>query len=414
LRIMRQMLTECLLLTGAGALIGVASAPFLGRSLRYLLPPGPLSQLISMDTRPNVAVLAFTAGVCVVCALAAGLLPALHVSRIALSTTLNAGGRSGAAGRPHNRIRSMLVASEVALAMVTLVGAGLFARGFQQSMHIDPGFDPDHVLVNQFYLSTNENGPNVMIVNQAFARRYFAGRNPIGHAVHGWGRWFRIVGVAKDSKYHYLSETTPPYFYVSFRQLYRADMNLAFYVRTRGEPLGILSALRAQTREIDPNVTVFDAAPLKEYIGASLYPQKVAASLMAIMSALALLLAAVGLYSTMAYSVAQRTQEIGVRMALGARPGRVLVMVVRQGLTLTAFGMAVGIGLAWVLARMAASISATNSAMGATQKVLQGNATDPLIYAAAIVFLGAVAALAAYFPARRAARVEPMEALRTE
>jgi len=185
-------------------------------------------------------------------------------------------------------------------------------------------------------------------------------------------------------------------------------------VRTRGEPLGILSALRAQTREIDPNVTVFDAAPLKEYIGASLYPQKVAASLMAIMSALALLLAAVGLYSTMAYSVAQRTQEIGVRMALGARPGRVLVMVVRQGLTLTAFGMAVGIGLAWVLARMAASISATNSAMGATQKVLQGNATDPLIYAAAIVFLGAVAALAAYFPARRAARVEPMEALRTE
>src|SRR5438105_269907 len=232
--------------------------------------------------------------------------------------------------------------------------------------------------------------------------------------VHGWGSWFRIVGVAKDSKYHYLNETTPPYFYVPFRQLYRQDMNLAFYVRAKGDPDSVLSTLRKQTRELDPNVTVFDAAPLKEYIGASLYPQKVAASLMAIMGGLALLLAAVGLYSAMAYSVAQRTQEIGVRMALGAKPGRVLLMVVRQGLSLTAIGLVAGAGLAWMMARLAANVSATNSAMGSTQKVLQGSATDPLIYASAIVFLTAVAALAAYFPARRAASVEPMEALRTE
>ena len=502
-RIVRQVLTECLLLTGAGAVLGLAAAPFLGYALRYLLPPGPISQLISMDTRPNLAVLAFTAGVCVLCALAAGLVPALHVSRIALSTTLNAGGRTGAAGRPRNRMRSVLVASEVALALVTLIGAALFARGFQRTLHIDPGFDPDHVLVNQFYLSTNgynlfqrlefcrrlaermesapgvtdvaysdgvplgfepswweelkiegyapqpdenmsifrnvispgylplmhipvvdgrnfteqdnEKAPLVMIVGQTFAQRFFAGRNPIGHMVHGWGRWFRIVGVAKDSKYHYLSETTPPYFYVPFRQVYREDMNLAFYLRTKGEePDSMLSMLRAQTRDLDPNVTVFDAAPLREFIGASLYPQKVAASLMAIMGALALLLAAVGLYSTMAYTVAQRTQEIGVRIALGAKPARVLLMVVRQGLTLTALGLVVGAGLAWFLARLAANVSASNSTMGANQKLLQGNAADPLIYAAAIIFLSAVAALAAYFPARRAASVEPMEALRTE
>ena len=501
-RIIRQVLIECLLLTAGGAAIGLVAAPFLGHALRYLLPPGPISQLISTDTRPNIAVLGFTAGVCVLCALAAGLVPALHVSRIALSTTLNAGGRSGTAGRPHNRMRSALVASEVALALVTLVGAGLFARSFQQTLRIDPGFDPNHILVNQFYLSTNgynlaqrrefcrrlaermesapgvtdvaysdgvplgfepswweelkiegyapqpdenmnifrnvispgylplmhipivdgrnfteqdnENGPRVMIVNQAFARRFFAGRNPIGHMVHGWGSWFRVVGVVKDSKYHYLSETTPPYFYVPFRQLYREDMNLAFYVRTKGEPDWILSTLRAQTRAIDPNVTVFDAAPLKEYIGASLYPQKVAASMMAIMSALALLLAAVGLYSAMAYSVAQRTQEIGVRMALGAQPGRVLRMVIRQGLALTAMGLVAGAALAFIMARLAANISFTNSAMGATQKVLQTSATDPLIYLAAIVFLSGVAALAAYFPARRAASVQPMEALRAE
>ena len=501
-RIVRQVLTECLMLTGAGAVIGLAAAPFLGHALRYLMPPGPISQLISMDTRPNLAVLGFTAGVCVLCALAAGMVPAMHVSRIALSTTLNAGGRSGAAGRQRNRMRSTLVAAEVAMALVTLVGAGLFARGFQQTLHIDPGFDPDHVLVNQFYLSTNgynlfqrrefcrrlaenmqsgpgvtdvaysdgvplsfepswweelkidgytpqpeenmsiyrnvispgylplmhipildgrnfteqdnENGPLVMIVNQAFAQHFFAGRNPIGHTVHGWGRWFRVVGVARDSKYHYLSEPAPPYFYVPFRQIYREDMNLAFYVRTRGDPEWVLPALRAQTRALDPNVTVFDAAPLKEYIGASLYPQKVAASLMTIMGALALLLAAVGLYSAMAYSVAQRTQEIGVRMALGARPGLVLLMVVRQGLALTAIGLVAGAGLAWFLARLAANVSSTNSAMGANQKVLQDNAADPLIYGAAILFLSAIAALAAYFPARRAASVEPMEALRTE
>jgi len=455
-----------------------------------------------MDTRPNPAVLGFTAGVCVLCALAAGLVPSLHVSRMALSTTLNAGGRSGTAGRPRNRMRSALVASEVALALVTLVGAGLFARGFQQTLRIDPGFDPEHVLVNQFYLSTNgynlaqrrefcrrladrmqsvpgvtnvaysdgvplgfepswweelkiegyapqpdenmsifrnvispgyfslmhipmadgrnfteqdnENAPPVMIVNQAFVRRFFPGRSPIGHMIHGWGSWFRVIGMVKDSKYHYLSEATPPYFYVPFRQIYREDMNLAFYVRTQGDPEWVLTSLRAQTRSIDPNVTVFDAVPLREFIGASLYPQKVAASLMSIMGALALLLAAVGLYSAMAYSVVQRTQEIGVRMALGAQPGRVLRMVVRQGLVLTAIGLVAGAGLAFVLAHAAATVSFTNSAMGVTTSVLQGSATDPLIYAAAILFLSSVAALAAYFPARRAASVEPMEALRSE
>lgn len=501
-RIIRQVLTECLLLTGAGAALGLAAAPFLGHALRYLMPPGPMSLLVSMDTRPNLAVLAFTTGVCVLCALAAGLVPALHVSRIALSTTFNSGGRSGTAGRPRNRMRSTLVTCEVALALVTMVGAGLFARGFQQSLHIDPGFDPNHILVNQFYLSTNgyslaqrrefcrrlgermqsapavtdvaysdgiplgfepswweelkiegyspfpnenmnifrnvispgylplmhipliegrnfteqdnENAPPVMIVNQAFAQRFFAGRNPIGHVVHGWGSWFRIVGIAKDSRYHYLNETTPPYFYVPFRQVFREDMNLAFYVRTKGNPDWVLSTLRMQAHAIDPNVTVFDAAPLKEFIGASLYPQKVAASLMAIMGALALLLAAVGLYSSMAYSVAQRTQEIGVRMALGAQPGRVLRMVVRQGLTLTAVGLVAGVALAWVLAHLAANVSATNSAMGETQRVLQASAVDPLIYSAAVIFLTAVASLAAYFPARRAASVEPMDALRAE
>src|SRR5580698_768938 len=504
MRLARQVLTESLLLTGTGAALGLALTPWMSRALKLLMPPGPMEQLVAMDTRPDFAVLAFTAGVCVLAALAAGLVPALQVGRLNLSARLNAGGRSGTAGRGRNRLRSVLVASEVALALVTLVGAGLFARGFETTMRIDSGFDPNHVMLNQFYLNTNgynlaqrkeflrrleermtaapgvtgvaysdgiplgfepswweeldiegyarrpnenmnifrnvispgylplmhipivegrnfteadnddKNSPAVMIVNEAFVRRFFAGRDPIGTRIHGWGSWFRVVGVAKDSKYHYLGENTPAYFYVPFRQLYREDMNLAFYVRTRGEPDSVLTTLRAQVRDLDPNVTVFDAAPLKEFIGASLYPQKVAASLMTVLGSIALLLAAVGLYSVMAYSVAQRTQEIGVRMAMGAQRGHVLRMIIRQGLALTAGGLVAGSVLAIGLARVIASVSVTNSAMGSSEKLLGSGADTPLIYLAAAGFLCAVAALASWLPARRAAAIDPMCALRTE
>ena len=503
-RLARQVLTESLLLTGTGAALGLAVTPWMSHALKFLMPPGPMQQLVAMDTRPDLSVLAFTAGICVIAALAAGLVPALQVCRINLSARLNAGGRSGTAGRSRNRLRSILVGSEVALALVTLVGAGLFARGFQTTMRIDPGFEPNSVLLSQFYLNTNsyslaqrkefcrrleermrsapgvtdvaysdgvplsfepswweelkiegyamrpnenmsifrnvispgylplmhipivegrnfteadnedKTSPAVMIVNEAFVRRFFHGRDPIGTRIHGWGSWFRVVGVAKDSKYHYLGESTPAYFYVPFRQLYREDMNLAFYVRTKGEPDSILSTLRAQVRDLDPNVTVFDAAPLKEYIGASLYPQKVAASLMIVLGSIAQLLAAVGLYSVMAYSVAQRTQEIGLRMALGAQPRHVLRMVIGQGLAFTSGGLIAGAVLSIGLARAVASVSFTNSAMGSSASLLGAGANTPLIYLAAAGFLCAVATLATCLPARRAAAIDPMKALRTE
>jgi ABC-type antimicrobial peptide transport system permease subunit len=251
-------------------------------------------------------------------------------------------------------------------------------------------------------------------VNEAFVRRFFAGRDPIGTRIHGWGSWFRVVGVAKDSKYHYLGESTPAYFYVPFRQVYREDMNIAFYVRTKGAPDSVLNMLRTQARGIDPNVTVFDAAPLKEFIGASLYPQKIAASLMTVLGSIALLLAAVGLYSVMAYSVAQRTQEIGVRMALGAQRGHVLRMVIRQGLALTVGGLIAGSVLSIGLARAVSSISFTGGGMGASANLLGTGANNPLIFIAAAVFLCAVATLASWLPARRAAAIDPMQALRTE
>jgi predicted permease len=500
-RMVRQVLTECMLLTLSGAALGVAAAPLLARSLKLLMPPGPWSTIVSVDVKPSLAVLSFTAGLCILAALAAGMLPALQIARLNVNARLSAGARTGAMGRSRNRLRSVLVASEVALALVALVGAALFARSFRQTMHIDPGFDPDHVLLGQLYLSTNgynlaqrqefcrrlglnmqsapgvediafsdgvplgfepswweeleiegysrqpdenmnifrnvvspgylpllripildgrnfteqdnENAPRVMIVNETFVHRYFRDRNPIGKQVHGWGKWFRIVGVAKDSKYHYLNESPVPYFYVPFRQTYREDMNLAVYVRTHGDPNNILSALRTQARSIDPNVTVFDAAPLPDFIGASLYPQKIAASLMSVMSALAILLAAVGLYSVMAYWVAQRTQEIGVRMALGAQPSHVLRMVVNKGLTVTLIGVACGCLLAAALVRAIGSLS-FSSVMGVKVSLLERSPMDPLLYAAAAALLCGIAFLACWNPARRAASINPTEALRAE
>jgi predicted permease len=283
---------------------------------------------------------------------------------------------------------------------------------------ISPGYLPlMHIPMvdgRNFTEQDNENAPAVMIVNEAFVQRFFAGHSPIGKKIHGWGSWFRVVGVAKDSKYHYLGESTPAYFYVPFRQVFREDMNLAFYVRSQGDPDSALSTLRTQARAIDPNVTVFDAAPLKEFIGASLYPQKVAASLMTVLGSIALLLAAVGLYSVMAYSVAQRTQEIGVRMALGANPVHVSWMVVRQGLGLATGGLVVGTALAIGMARAIESVSFTNSGMGTSARLLGSGANHPLIYVGAAAFLSVVAVLASYLPARRAASVDPMQALRAE
>ena len=500
LRLAQQVLTESLLLTATGAALGVFMTPWMSRALKLLLPPGQLS--LSLQNGLSLRAVVFTAGLCLIVTLAAGLVPALQSGRTELSAKLSEGGRAGAAGRGRHRLRSVLVASEVALALVALVCAGLFVRAFQQTRQIDPGFDPNHVLLSQFYLATNgldlaqrkefcrrlrekmeaapgvvdvaysdgvplgfepswwedlkiegfvahagenmkifrnvvspgylallkipltegrdftehddESSQPVMIVNQTFARRFFGGANPVGRRIHGWGKWFVVVGEAHDSKYHYLGESAVPYFYVPFRQIFREDMNLAFYVRTRGNPLAALAALRAGAREINPNVTVFDAVPLAEYIGASIYPQKVAASLLIVLGGLSMLLAAVGLYSVMAYSVAQRTQEIGIRMALGARQADVLGMVVRQGMVLAGFGLVAGAILSLAVTRSLASLSFTNSAMGAGSKLLTGNSTDPLIYLGTAAFLCVVAALAAFVPAWRAASIDPMRALRTE
>ena len=243
------------------------------------------------------------------------------------------------------------------------------------------------------------NSAPVAIVNEPFARRFFAGRNPVGRKIHAMGKWLTIVGLAKGSKYYILTEPPRPYFYVPFRQG-PAPEDIVFYLRAAGDPASAIATLRREVANVDPTAGVFDAMPLSDYIGAPLFPQRFAATLLSALGAMSLLLAAVGLYSVMAYAVSQRTHEIGIRLAMGARPGDVLAMVVRKGVLLTGAGILAGIAAALVGVRLVAGMLANVSA------------TDPLIFVATSLFIVCVALLAAYLPARRASKVDPIVALR--
>jgi hypothetical protein len=240
----------------------------------------------------------------------------------------------------------------------------------------------------------------VMIVNERFVKRFYGSANPIGRKVRGWGKWFTIVGLVKDTKFHTPNEDQRALIFVPFRQVYREDMGIAFYARATGDANSAMAAMQREVRQMDPNVGVFDATPLTEYITASLFAQKIAASLLGILGALALGLAAVGLYCVMAYTITQRTQEIAIRMALGAKPGDVLTLVVRQAMGIVLAGILVGMGVAGALTRVAAGL------------LVHVSATDPLIFSSAAGFLAVVGLIAACLPAIRAARIDPNVALR--
>jgi ABC-type antimicrobial peptide transport system permease subunit len=217
-----------------------------------------------------------------------------------------------------------------------------------------------------------------------------------------WDEWRTIVGVVATSKYHALAESPQPYFYVPLRQTFRASTDIAVHVRGDGD-LGTLGGeVRSALQALDPRLPPPLMTTLAEYIGASYFAQRVASMLLGVLAALALLLASVGLYSLIAYGVAARRQEIGVRIALGATGGDILRMIVGQGVRTTAIGVAAGIGLALLSARALATLL-----FGVTP------ADVPTVIASAVV-LGGVALAASYVPARSATKIEPSEALRAE
>jgi predicted permease len=243
-------------------------------------------------------------------------------------------------------------------------------------------------------------GAPVMIVNQAFAKRFFRGQSPLGRKVRAAGKDCRVVGLARDSKYFGPAESPTPHFYLAFQQFYNSSPDLYFLVRTAGQPAQTIPLLRRAVTEIDANAAAFYAVPLAEYTEVATFGHRVAANLMAALALMCLLLAGLGLYSVMSYTVSQRIPEIGIRMAMGARPRNVIGMVVGQGMALALAGMAVGAVAALATTRLVASM------------LCRVDAADPLTFALAGLFLGAVALLATWLPAFRATRVDPMSALR--
>lgn len=487
-RLARQLLTEASVLAVSGAAFGLLSAVWLARSLRWLLPTFAMSSLV--EPRVNASVLLFAGVLAASVTLAAGLAPAIQGSRESLNDALHEGGRGGIGGLRSARARGLLVAAEMALAVIAVVGAGLFYQSFRHTRAVSPGFDSERVAIStistalagydsargdallaavasrlrsragvmsvsytdyvplslgagswedlrvegytpqtgesmklyraaigpdyfrtmrtplvegrEFTIADDSAGPRVMIVNESFVRQYLAGRAPLGHRVRGWGKWFTIVGVVRDSKTYRLTEPARPYFYVPVRQVYRPEYGYSFVVRAGVSADEAVRAIGATIRAIDPTIPVFNAMPLSEYIDGPLAGQRTVAAVLGVMAVVSLLLSAIGLYGVIAYAVSQRTKEIGVRVALGAQRGDVLRAVGGNAARLLIRGLVAGLAGAVAVARVAAS------------QLFGVNAGDVTVFATAAAVMTAVAIAAIYVPARRALAVSPIRALRVE
>jgi putative ABC transport system permease protein len=242
-----------------------------------------------------------------------------------------------------------------------------------------------------------------MIVNQAFTRRFFRTEAAVGRRVKIFGKWATVVGVARDSKYFSPAELPQPHFYLPARQALQGLLReLYVFIRTAGDPEQAIPLLRRVVAATDSGASSFHAVRLSEYTQLSLFPQRVAASLMASLGVMCLFLAALGLYSVMSCAVNQRAQEIGVRMAMGARPAAVIGMLVRQGMLLALTGLVAGVAAAFAVTRLVASM------------LIHVSASDPATFVASALFLALVALLSTWLPARRATRIDPMIALRQQ
>jgi predicted permease len=490
LRLVRQLAVEALVIAALGGALALLIAAWAGPPLAALLAGSSVPMAtIAIDASPDARVFVFTAALSVVTAVLFGLWPAFRASRLDLVTALKDGG-SPTRGVRFGLGRS-LVAAQVALSLILLVGAGLFVRSLMKLEAIDRGFNSDSVLLfalaptgdrplppgerrevyrqliaraeslpgvvaasasavslfmgeswgnlitveglvptagttprtfvnamtprhfevmqiglargRVFTTADHETAPRVAIVNETFARQFFGEADPIGRRV-GFGQqpsaMMEVIGVVRDAKYIDLREANRPMLYVPFTQ--HQQPLLALEVRVASDPAAVAPALRRELAAADVRMAVVRESTLRQQVSWSIAAEQLTARLSAVFGALALLLAAVGLYGVLAYVTAQRTGEIGVRMALGASSGAVQWLVLRQALLLVIAGLAIGIPAALAGARLVA---------GQLYGIV---AVDPLTFALAIALLCTVALIAAYLPARRASRVDPLIALRCD
>ncbi|HSM88148.1 MAG TPA: ABC transporter permease, partial [Candidatus Limnocylindrales bacterium] len=487
-RIVSQLLTEAMVLASAGGALGLALA-VIGRNVMWRFRPPQLQQA-DLDLSLDTHVLLFTFLVAIGTGLIFGLVPALQASRPDLVSELKE--RSGGelySGRRF-KLRDALVAIQVAVCLVALVGAGLFLLSLRNAQQMEAGFDTHNLAMLNFDLgslnyeparsrefqrraleaalatpgvksatlasvvplfnggfgrtlfregedasngqngqvtqfgaveqdflqtmgiplvsgrnfdsSVREDSPKVAIINQTAARRLWPGQDPIGKRFKFFkdNDWTQVIGVARDSKYNTLGEEPQNYMYVPLIQ--NPSPAVALFFRTSGDPKAILSTVRARVQAMDRNLPLTFVWPIGEVISQALWAARFGATLLAVFAAIAMILCAVGIYGVVGYSVGQRLREFGIRMALGARPRDVLLMVVRRSALTLGVGLAVGLAGSFALARLIVTF-------------LYGvSARDPLAFVLTALILAAVGLLAASIPARRAARVDPMVALHYE
>ncbi|HEV2488746.1 MAG TPA: ABC transporter permease [Candidatus Acidoferrales bacterium] len=495
LRIVRQLLTESILLSFAGGALGLllarlCMAPLLSLASKSL----PSVGAIGLDGK----VLTFTAIVALVAGILFGLAPALQTAKLDIRPALSDASRGSTGGASRHRMRNILVVTEVALALVLLIGAGLLIRSFERLQDVQPGFDASHLLVADVPASPNayaqpaqrmglfdqiterartlpgvtsagaalflpvtgngavihfniqgrppktphdyiligyrpvspdylqtlrvpllagrmlnasdtERNAYVAVVNESMVKEYFPGQSPLGKHIQVGATpdnqipWMEIVGVVGDMKRSLASEASAE-MYIPYRQ---ADTLIPIFamsvvLRTANDPHAEVSALRSAVHDLDPNQPLVNFRTMQENIATSVSDPRFRTMLLGIFAASALLLSVIGLYGLMAYSVAQRTSEIGIRLALGAQRRDVLKLIVAQGLKLVLVGVAIGLGGALTLSRLLA-------------RFLYGVVpSDPATFAGVSVILTAVALVACWIPARRAMKVDPIVALRYE
>ena len=494
-RLVRQLLTESILLAVAGGALGVLFALWIKDGLLVTTEWGG-RQMSALTPELDLRVLGFTLGLSLLTGIVFGLVPAMRATRVDLTPALKDSGR-GSSASARSWLSKSLVVVQVSVSVLLLIGALLLVKSLRNLKNVEPGFNANNLLlfnvdpsligykedrlvdlyqqmfarleaapgvqavtfsrhpllawssttdsvyipndlgpdgkprerdaklhyIRENFLKTMEvpllsgrtftehddaRAPKVAIVNKLFSLVYFGDLSPVGKRFSfdpEKPNEIEVIGMAEDSRYTSQREDVEPTVYLPWRQTLRRVGAMTFNVRTTGDPLSVVSGIREAVRQVDSNLPISNIRTQLEQANETLSMERLFAKLLSFFGLIAQLLAAIGLYGVLAYSVSQRTHEIGIRMALGANRARVLRMVLRQGMTLTVVGVAVGVGAAFVLTKYVETL---------TSMLFGIEARDPVTFIAIPLGLTLVALLACLLPARRATRVDPLVALRYE